>query len=225
MGYVLNITRPMGLMCWCAESQMKWQRSQPTERNENIVFWINRNGVNLHRMWAKATFPAVLFRQCSGIFFKPAWQCFLCCGWALKNRLYLFIYLYLLRLVWPSVLGCFFRNSPLHPHSVTHIRTSGSQGFPTVVHRAFLLDQPGVNCLAQGHFHKSYLGMFWLFLLLCPHVPSSGIWRNLVKSPILWASLVDGAEIGRERKAFWVSFRVFCSTLWMTCSQCSIGMS
>lgn len=119
MGYVLNITRPKGLMCWCAESQMKWQCSEPTECNENIVFWINRNGVNLHRMWAKATLPAVLFRQCSGIFFKPAWQCFLCCGWAPKNRLYLFIYLYLLRLVCPSVLGC-FSETPCFTHIQLH---------------------------------------------------------------------------------------------------------
>lgn len=204
-------------MCLCVETQMKWQCSEPTERNENIVFWKKQNGVNLHRMWAKATFPAVLFRQCSGIFFKPAWQCFLLCGWALKNRLYLFIYLYLLRLVWLSVLGCFFRNAPLHPHSVTHICTSGSQGFPTVVHRAFLLDQLGVNCFAQGHFQKSYLGMCWLFLLLCPHIPSSVNWRSSlpVKSSILWASLMDGTEIGRERKSFLKKLQVFCS-LWMS---------
>ncbi len=169
-------------------------------------------------MWAKATFPAVLFRQCSGIFFKPAWQCFLHCGWALENRLYLFIYLYLLRLVWPSVLGC-FSETPRFTHFQLHTFTPlGAKVSPTVVHRAFLLDQPGVNCLAQGHFHKSYLGMHWLFLFA---LPSCSQLRDLKKLPFsqkpnsLRSPLTAGAEIGRQRKAFWASFNfTFALTEW-----------
>lgn len=98
---------------------------------------------------------------------------------ALKNRL-LFIYLPLFtQSSLTERARLLFRNALFHQHSVTRIRTSGSQGFPTVVHRAFLLDQPGVNCLARGHFHKSYLGMCWLFFSFT--LPSCSQLRDLKK--------------------------------------------
>lgn len=181
MGNVLNITRPKGLMCWCAGSEMKWQCSEPTERNENIVFWINRNGVNLHRMWAKATFPAVL-RQCSGIFFKPAWQCFLRCGWAL-NRLYLFIYLYLLLVVWLSALGC-FSEMPCFTHIQLHTFTPlGAKVSRLLFTEHFYLTSRVLIALLRST--KVTWECAGFFLLLCPHVPSSGILGNgfPVKSP------------------------------------------
>lgn len=208
MGYVLSITRPKGLMCWCAESQMKWQCSEPTERNENIVFWINRNGVNLHRMWAKATLPAVLFRQCSGIFFKPAWQCFLCCGWPLKNRLYLFIYLYLLRLAWPCVPGC-FSETPCFTHIQLHtFAPLGAKVFPLLFTKCFYLTSRVLIALLRVTSTKVTWECAGFFLCSALVFPVQGFEENsrAVKSSILQATLMTCAEIGIWRKAFWVSF-------------------
>lgn len=200
---------------------MKWQYREPTERNENIVFWINRNRVNLHRMWAKAAFPAVLFRQCSGIFFKPAWQCFLHCGWFLKNRLYLLF-------TQASLTERAFPKRPASPtFSYTHFAPLGAKVSPLLFTEHFYLTSRVLIALLRVTSTKVTWECAGFFLLLCPHVPSSGIWRNSnpVKSPILWAALMVGAEIGRQWKAFWVGFRFFCITLWMTCSPCSIGVS
>lgn len=92
-----------------------------------------------------------------------------------------------------------FRNAPLHPHSVTHIHTSGSQGFPAAGRPAFLLDQPGVNCLAQGHFHKKLLGNVLAFSFTLPSRPQ--LWdlekQPFSQCPILQAPLI---EKGGERE-------------------------
>lgn len=72
MGYVLNITGPKGLMCWCAENQMKWQCSEPTEHNENIVFWINWNGGEFVKDAGQAGAPCCALSTVLGDLFQTS---------------------------------------------------------------------------------------------------------------------------------------------------------
>lgn len=119
-----------------------------------ILFWIKWNEVNLNRTWAKAVFPAVLFSQSWGIIFTPA--CSASSAAVGSEKPSVFIYL-------PPFTRA--TNCPIHPRSAAHICTSGRRGFPAVVYWAFVLHQPGVNCLAQGQFHKSSTGMCLIFFL------------------------------------------------------------
>lgn len=199
---------------------MKWQCSEPTERNENIVFWINWNGVNLYRMWGQGSVPCCALSTVAGDLFPtsvtvlpPLWL-----------DLYLFIYFYLLRLEGLSMLGC-FSETPCFTHIQLHTFTPLGAGVSPLLFtvRFYLTSQVLIASLWVTSTKVAWV-CAGFFLLLCPRVPASGIWRNgsLVKSSALGATLTVGGE---TEKSFLSKLHVFCSSLCRTSSPCSVRMS
>lgn len=162
-------------MCWCAESQMKWVWGEYCVLN------------NLKRGEFAEDVDQNNIPHCDSV--SQAGMTVLPLQWpTCKSWLYcICLFIYFLGFFWTEHIRLRFRKALLHTHEVTHIRTSESQGLPTAVYRAFLYDQPGVNCLARGRFHKSFWGMCWRFSFPLPS--PSQILRNslaVLKKKSLW---------------------------------------